>query len=79
MIQLCRQTQLNSWILALPEDKYESPLPRYPETMEKQVFAVGRRKQREGFKTWILIMSFLIQESDHLTLVYFIFENQTLR
>lgn len=47
--------------------------------MEKQVFAVGRRKQREGFKTWILIMSFLIQESDHLTLVYFVFENQTLR
>lgn len=49
MIQLCRQTQLNSWILALPEDKYESPLPN-PETMEKQVFAVAEENRGRVLK-----------------------------
>lgn len=62
----------------MPEDKYESPLSRYPETLENQVFAVAE-ENREGLKTWILIMSFPVQESDHLTLVDFVFENQTLR
>lgn len=65
VIQLFRQAQLNFWILALPEDKYESSLSRYLENMEHQVFAVVG-ENREALKPWILIMSFPVQESHHL-------------